>query len=78
MHDPRRARTYRLQPATIAAFDALAAQTEIGKDSLADALLTHALDQVHAGRWTIHRRATVWELAAIEEHGEPDAKTMQT
>jgi len=65
-----RHRTYRLQPATIAALDALAAQTSLTKDALADALLARALDRVNAGRWTIRRRAAAWELEDIEEISE--------
>ena len=60
-------RTYRMTPATIAAIDDLAARLELHQSAIVDALLTRAVAEVSAGKWTIHRRPTVWEVAAIEE-----------
>ena len=62
--------THRLRESTIAQIDALAAQTSLPKSAIVDALLTRALDQVNAGRWTIRRRAAAWELEDIEEISE--------
>jgi hypothetical protein len=62
--------THQLRESTIAALDALAAQTSLGKSAIVDALLTRALDQVSAGKWTIRRRAAAWELEDIEEINE--------
>lgn len=60
-------RTYRITPATVEAIDALAARLELHQSAIVDALLTRAVAEVSAGKWTIRRRAAVWELAAIEE-----------
>ena len=60
------ARTYRLRKDTIQAIDDLAGSTQLYQSEIAEALLAAGLAEIAAGRWTLRRRAVVWELDGIE------------
>ena len=60
------ARTYRLTPGTIRRLDDLAAAVNIYQSTLVDALLSHALDDIDAGRLAIQVRPVKYELDRIE------------
>lgn len=61
----RKARTYRLQAATVAKLATLAAESQIGVSDLVQALLTHTLAEIEAGRIVLDVRPVSWGVFGV-------------
>ena len=62
MATPTTAKTYRLKAETLRRLQVLVSETGAYHSQLIDVLLTRAMDEIDAGRWTLKKKPVKWAV----------------